>query len=229
MNTQVMDALGIEKAFVLGTSQGGWVTVRMALLAPKRVRPPCPNFHVNNAKQDQIQGIIPLGTSLDYESSRTRDHGCWDALSLLQPTISAFTSKEPTPDFEVVEEFRNSIIDLGFGKGCDSKLREFWNQQIKANYQGDEGRRRMRMASINLRDRDGLLNRLSDVVCPVLWLHGTADAVYSVANAEEEVKMFENSPDARLVFVKDGQHFLSASHPNDVAENILQFVGKYGK
>jgi pimeloyl-ACP methyl ester carboxylesterase len=33
MNLQVMDALGIPKAFVLGTSQGVWVTVRMALLA----------------------------------------------------------------------------------------------------------------------------------------------------------------------------------------------------
>lgn len=37
MNLQVMDALDIEKAFVLGTSQGGWITVRMALLAPKKV------------------------------------------------------------------------------------------------------------------------------------------------------------------------------------------------
>lgn len=37
MNVQVLDILGIEKAFVLGTSQGGWVTVRMALMAPERV------------------------------------------------------------------------------------------------------------------------------------------------------------------------------------------------
>lgn len=38
MNLQVVDALGIKgKIFALGTSQGGWVTVRMALLAPKRV------------------------------------------------------------------------------------------------------------------------------------------------------------------------------------------------
>ena len=37
MNLQVMERLGIEKAFVLGTSQGGWVTVRMALLAPEKV------------------------------------------------------------------------------------------------------------------------------------------------------------------------------------------------
>jgi pimeloyl-ACP methyl ester carboxylesterase len=37
MNLQVMEKLGVEKAFVLGTSQGGWLTVRMALLAPEKV------------------------------------------------------------------------------------------------------------------------------------------------------------------------------------------------
>ena len=37
MNCQVLDALKIEKAFVLGTSQGGWITVRMALLRPNLV------------------------------------------------------------------------------------------------------------------------------------------------------------------------------------------------
>ncbi len=37
MNLQVMEQLGVEKAFVLGTSQGGWITVRMALLAPDKV------------------------------------------------------------------------------------------------------------------------------------------------------------------------------------------------
>lgn len=36
MNLQVLDALGIEKAFVLGTSQGGWVTVQMALMRPDK-------------------------------------------------------------------------------------------------------------------------------------------------------------------------------------------------
>lgn len=39
MNVQVLDALGIKgKIFVLGTSQGGWITVRMALVAPEKVR-----------------------------------------------------------------------------------------------------------------------------------------------------------------------------------------------
>lgn len=43
MNLQVVEALGIKgEVFVLGTSQGGWVTVRMALLAPDKVRPQSP-------------------------------------------------------------------------------------------------------------------------------------------------------------------------------------------
>lgn len=44
MNLQVIEALEKQgslskngKIFVLGTSQGGWITVRMALLAPERV------------------------------------------------------------------------------------------------------------------------------------------------------------------------------------------------
>lgn len=108
-------------------------------------------------------------------------------------------------------------------------MREYWRTTIKGNYQGDDGRERIRMAAINLSDRDGLHNRLSDVVCPVLWLHGTVDAVYSVANAEQEIKLFTNSPDARLQTVENGQHFLSFSHPKDVDQALIDFVGKYGK
>lgn len=37
MALQVLNELGIEKAFALGTSQGGWIVTRMALLEPGRV------------------------------------------------------------------------------------------------------------------------------------------------------------------------------------------------
>jgi pimeloyl-ACP methyl ester carboxylesterase len=40
MTLQLLDALGIEKAFALGTSQGGWIAARMALVAPDRVHYP---------------------------------------------------------------------------------------------------------------------------------------------------------------------------------------------
>lgn len=38
MNLEVMKALGVKRAFVLGTSQGGWIAVRMGLLEPAKVR-----------------------------------------------------------------------------------------------------------------------------------------------------------------------------------------------
>lgn len=40
MTLQIMEKLKIGKFFVLGTSQGGWIAVRMALLAPEKVKPP---------------------------------------------------------------------------------------------------------------------------------------------------------------------------------------------
>ncbi|EMC94989.1 hypothetical protein BAUCODRAFT_521236 [Baudoinia panamericana UAMH 10762] len=216
MNVQVLDALGMtgggRKVFVLGTSQGGWITVRMALFAP-----------------DKITGIIPLGTSMDSESDRTRKLGCWDGPADLKPNIKAWSTNDDTAKFEPSEEYCNFLIDIGFGKDCPTDARKFWVNEIKANYQGDEGRRRIRMAAINLSERDGLHSRLFDIRCPVLWLHGTADCVYSVKNAEEEIRLFENSPDAKLKVIEGGQHFLSFSHPKEVDNALIEFVGKYGK
>ncbi|GIZ38987.1 hypothetical protein CKM354_000238000 [Cercospora kikuchii] len=210
MNLQVLEVLDIRgKVFVLGTSQGGWICVRMALLAPEK-----------------IAGIIPLGTSMDYESERTRQLGCWQGFDALGGTIQEWTTTTPTPDFVPTDDYCNFLIDVGFGQDVPAETRKFWTETIKSNYQGDDGRRRARMAAINLRERDGLHSRLSDVKCPVLWMHGTSDQVYSVANAEEEIKLFTNC-DAKLQVVEGGQHFLSFSHPEIVDSALLQFVKKH--
>lgn len=211
MNFQVLDALKITgKVFALGTSQGGWIVVRMALLQPHR-----------------IAGIIPLGTSLDYESDRTRKLGNFDALSTLTGPIQELESAQPTPEFVISEEFRKFPIYTGFGKAIDQATADFWNKEMCRVYSGDDGRKRLKEVTINLRDRDGLHSRLFEVRCPVLWMHGTKDAAYSVANAEEEIKLFVNSPDARLIVVEEGQHYLSASHPEVVDPALIEFVQKY--
>lgn len=75
---QAMTELGVDKAFALGTSQGGWVVVRMALLAPERV---CNvrwvRVIVLSANGPKILGLMPLGTSMDCESAESRTKGCW--------------------------------------------------------------------------------------------------------------------------------------------------------
>ncbi|KAL4931990.1 alpha/beta fold hydrolase [Aspergillus undulatus] len=209
MNLQVLDALGIEKAFVLGTSQGGWVTVMMALLRPEK-----------------IQGILPLGTSLDSETERTRSLGCWDGNALLAPFVKQWTVDSATPDFEPSDEFIVALISSGFNN-CSAEVSDFWRATIKENYRGDEGQKRIRMAATNLAERGGLHLRLPDVRCPVLWLHGTADVVYSVANAKEEIAMFTRSSEAKLQTVEGGAHFLSCTHPKAVNKALLEFVNKH--
>ncbi|GAM84540.1 hypothetical protein ANO11243_025360 [Dothideomycetidae sp. 11243] len=168
MNIQVLDALNIMgKVFVLGTSQGGWVAARMALLAPERVA-----------------GLLPLGTCMDYESDRIRRLGCWDGHAACTGSIDAWTAASDTPDFTLPANFCDFLVTQGFGKDCPQEVRSFWIRETQANYTGNDGRLRARIAAINLRDRDGLLARLSDVRCPVLWLHGTDDVVYSVSRGK---------------------------------------------
>ncbi|MFI0822522.1 alpha/beta fold hydrolase [Streptomyces sp. NPDC021098] len=207
-NLQVLDALGIEEAFVLGTSQGGWVAARMALLAP-----------------DRVKGVIALGTSMDSESRRSRDLGCWDGVEFNTPLVDALA--DPVgEDWVVPDEVVDAVFDTALG-GVPAGERDFWLTAYRANYAGDAGRRRLRLSTVNLRDRDGLHGRLDDVRCPVLWLHGTADQVYSVANAREEIGMFTSSPEARLEVVEGGQHFLSASHPAKVDSAAIEFLKRW--
>ncbi|MDD7968164.1 alpha/beta fold hydrolase [Actinomycetospora lemnae] len=207
---QVLDALGIRRAFVLGTSQGGWIAVRMALLAP-----------------DVVQGVIPLGTSMDFESPRSRELGCWDGVTFCTPAIDALATPVGE-DWVIPTDLVDAVLAEGFGDEVDEETRAFWHATHQRNYTGDDGRRRLRTSSINLRDRDGLHGRLDEVRCPVLWLHGTEDRVYSVANAQDEIGRFTSSPHAELQVVDGGQHFLSASHPEVVDAATAEFVRRWG-
>ena len=208
-NLQVLDALGISEAFVLGTSQGGWVAARMAMLAPRTVK-----------------GIIPLGTSMDFESQRSRDLGCWDGIAFCTPAIDAL-AQSVGDDWVVPVELVDAVLQEGFGEDVPPAERTFWHETHQENYAGDAGRKRLRLSSVNLRDRDGLHARLDSVRCPVLWMHGTADPVYSVANAEDEIALFVNSADAELRVVEGGRHFLSASNPDEVNTATVDFINRW--
>lgn len=208
-NLQVLDALGIAEAFALGTSQGGWIVTQTAMLAP-----------------DRIKGIIPLGTSMDSESQRSRELGCWNGTEFCTPAIDALA--EPvTDDWTVPEAFVNGVLDSGLGNTVTPEDRAFWLDVYQRNYSGDSGRERLRTCAINLRDRDSLNARLNSVTCPVLWIHGTADSVYSVANAEDGIRRFTHSADTQLKVIEGGQHFLSASDPQHVNPATVEFIDRW--
>lgn len=215
MALQVMEKLGVGRAYALGTSQGGWVVARMALLAPEK-----------------IQGLILLGTSMDYESSDSRSKGCWDPAAMLTPFFEKWSSPAPAAasasasaeDFVIDEVWCGMVGSVGFGEHGTPEKAAFWTRTLQEVYRGDEGRKKAKMALLNLITRDGLLHRLRDVKCPVHWLQGTKDVPYGTTVPTEQIKLFTSSPKAELTFVPDGGHYLNATNPVEVADAILKMV-----
>lgn len=208
-NLQVLAELGIDSAFALGTSQGGWIATRMALLDP-----------------DAIRGIVVVGTSVDYESPASMERGCWDGAGFCTPAIEALTDSVDD-DWVVDDDFVLGVLAAGLGENVSDDEKQFWLGEYRKNYTGDDGRHRLRTSSVNLRDRDGLEARLNSITCPVLWLQGTADQVYSVANARDGIARFTNSRSAELQIVDGGQHFLTASDPEVANAATVDFVKKW--
>ena len=58
-------------------------------------------------------------------------------------------------------------------------------------------------------------------------MQGTADQVYSVPNAEDEIRRFVNAANTELRIVQGGQHFLSASNPDDVNAATVEFITRW--
>ncbi len=175
---------------------------------------------------DTVKGVVALGTSMDDESPRSRDLGCWDGVAFCTPAVEALAGSVGD-DWVIPGELVDAVLREGLGDDVPPDERAFWHATYRQNYAGDAGRRRLRMCTINLRDRDGLHGRLDSVRCPVLWLHGTEDRVYSVANAEDGIRRFVNAADAELRVVEGGQHFLSASNPDDVNAATIAFLDRW--
>ncbi|KAH8651160.1 putative alpha/beta hydrolase [Xylariales sp. PMI_506] len=209
MSLLVLDHLGIDKFFALGTSQGGWIAARIALLAPER-----------------IQGLILLGTSMDSESADSRSKGCWDPVPFLKPFLQKWTTKVPTPDFTPDQDWLAACASLGFGAAGTPENTAFWNQSITEVYKGDDGRKKLKMTVICLAERDGILLRLDEIQCPVHWLHGTGDVVYSTKIPAEQIELFTSSRDAKLEIVEGGAHYLSASNPAETNAAIVAMIAR---
>jgi pimeloyl-ACP methyl ester carboxylesterase len=208
---EVMSALGVEKAFALGTSQGGWMVARMALLAPERV-----------------SGLLLLGTSMDAETAESRAKGCWDPVPLLHPFVQKWTSAVPTRDFEIDDVWCGMVASFGFGSHATEESTGFWTRTLKETYTGDEGRRKARMAALCLLSRDSLTLRLAELTCPVYWLQGTEDTPYGCQVQHDQIELFAASSERRLTIVQGGAHYLNATNPAEVNEAVLEMVSKHG-
>lgn len=51
--------------------------------------------------------------------------------------------------------------------------------------------------------------------------------MFSVANAEKEIRLFTNAPEAKLVVMEGGVHFLSFTYGKELEKNILELIEKW--
>ncbi|KAJ5446234.1 hypothetical protein N7491_002316 [Penicillium cf. griseofulvum] len=174
-----------------------------------------------------ILGLMPLGTSMDYESLDSRSKGCWDPAANLMVFYEKWTSPSATPDFVVDDVWCGLVGGIGFGAAADETRSAFWTQTLKEVYKGDEGRKKVRMALSCLLERDGLLLRIGDIKCPVYWLQGTEDTPFGTIVPAEQIKRFTSSVEAKLVMIEGGAHYLNATNPKEVDEALLEMVTKY--
>lgn len=181
----LLDHLGIEQAVLGGMSQGGFVSLRAALLAPDRVR-----------------GLVLIDSQAGLE-----DPAVVPAYEQLEDT---WMQHGPGP----VQDIVASII-LGPPDGPVSY--QPWFAKWAA-----ADREELRLAFRCLLDRDDITDRLGEISCPALILHGTADAAIPMAKAEA-VQAGLAGP-ATLVQVDGGSHAANLSNPDQVNVAMLEFL-----
>lgn len=138
--------------------------------------------------------------------------------------MEKWSSPVPTEDFIVDEVWCGMVGSVGFGEHGTPDVVAFWTKVLQDVYRGDEGRRKAKMAVMNLITRDGLLARLRDIKCPVTWLQGTKDVPYGVTVPAEQIKLFTSAPTAELSFIENGGHYLNATNPEEVVVAMLKMI-----
>lgn len=177
----LLDHLGIDKAIVGGMSQGGFLSLRVALLAPERVR-----------------GLILLDTQAGTEDPATVEP--YNALH------ATWLEHGPAP----VQDIVASLI-LGPGEWTEwfTKWAALEPDQFTAAFHC-------------LMHRDDITERLGEISCPALIIHGTADA--SIPMEKAEILRDRIAGATTLVAVDGGPHAANMTHPEEVNAAILRFL-----
>jgi hypothetical protein len=108
---------------------------------------------------------------MESENPATVSRGCWAAQEVIDPLLLHINTVTITADWQLPPTVVTDTLEQGMGNEPSRDEVEFWTSEMQKNYAGDDGIKRIRMCAINLRDRDGLLHRLRDIKCPVLWMH----------------------------------------------------------
>jgi 3-oxoadipate enol-lactonase len=179
----LLDHLEIDQAILGGMSQGGFLSLRAALLAPDRVR-----------------ALVLIDTQAGAEDP--------ERLPAYRHMQQTWLQVGP------IDELAEAIAGLIIGDPALSPVWiEKWRQLPKDSMQapGD-----------CLFDRDDISDRLSEITCPAIVLHGTADQSIEVQRAE---KLSRGLPGCGgVVLIEGAPHASNLTHPDEVNPALRTFL-----
>lgn len=179
----LLDHLGIERAVVGGMSQGGFVSLRVALDAP-----------------DRVAGLVLIDTQAGTEDP--------EVAPLYQGMIDDWVTNGPSE--ELAQIVAGIIIDHPHHSAAYIAK---WLAQ-----EPDE----MRERAATLMGRDDIWDRIGEITCPALVIHGTNDTAISMDKAERLAAGLPGSGD--VVRIEGGTHSANLTHPEPVNDAIRTFL-----
>jgi 3-oxoadipate enol-lactonase len=178
----LLDNLGVDRAVFGGMSQGGFLSLRAALLAPERVR-----------------ALILLDTQAGLEDPALVEG--------YREMVRVWLDVGPVP--ELADAIAGIIID-------DAAVNEVW---ISKWQQRDKSM--IEQPFECLMSRDDFTDRLADISCPALVVHGTSDMGITIDRAHA---LAAGLPGAGAVVEVAGAHTASLTNPVPVNAAIVGFL-----
>ena len=178
----LLDHLGVDRAVVGGMSQGGFLSLRVALTAPERV---C--------------GLILLDTAAAAEHP--------DVAAGYQQMIDTWATVGPVD--ELAEIIANIII-------ADPEENAVWIAKWQSRPQ-----ELIVQAGACLLSRDDITDRLGEITCPALVIHGTEDTAITMDKAET---LAAGLVGCGGVVKVGGAHAANLTNPEPVNAAILEFL-----
>lgn len=183
----VLDALGLQQVHVAGISMGAMIAQRLALLAPQRV--------------------LSLSSIM----------GCSGQARLMKPRLAVWRAAwrkprhtDPAAQLDYALRFFTAIASPRFPPGQD-QLMQALQQTAARHFPRPDATARQMAAVICDGERR---NRLGQIRCPTLVLHGSEDPLLPPACGQDTARCI---PGAQLHIIPDmGHDLVPAAHPEIV-------------
>lgn len=182
----LLDHLGVERAVLGGMSQGGFLSLRAALLAPERVRA---LVLLDSQAGPEDPEVVPLYAGMAQ---------AW----------AAGGADPATLDF---------VAATILGPADHAPWKAVW-EQMPAH--------RAAQVLHPLLEREDLTDRLGEITCPALVVHGSADAAIPVSKAQAMADGLVGA--GPVVVVEGGGHAANLSHPEPVNQAVRAFLDGLG-